>query len=134
MSDIADAARKYLGVRWVHQGRSRVRGLDCLGLVVVTMQDLGLEVEDCTAYRRLPDDKKLLRMVDAQMDKVALEDMLPGDVLLMHFKDRLRSPYHFAILDEDGYMIHGYAPARQVVRVPVADWIENIHSVYRVPR
>lgn len=133
MSDVVDTALKYLGVRWTHQGRSRTRGLDCLGLVIVTMQDLGLEPEDCTTYRRLPDDKKLLSMVDAQMDKVPIEDMAPGDVLLMHFKDRKKSPYHFAIVGYDDYIIHGYSPARRVVTEPILRWMDNIHSVYRLP-
>lgn len=124
---------KYLGVRWRHQGRARRTGLDCLGLVVVALEDLGYEVEDNTTYRRRPDDELLLAIVQRQLDEVPVEDMQSGDILLMHFQDRQRSPYHFAIVTEDGGMIHGYGPARKVVCDAVSTWSDNIHSVFRVP-
>jgi len=133
--DFVEAARKYIGLRWVHQGRSRTQGVDCLGLIVLAARDIGMKVEDCTGYRRRPDDRKLLRMVDEQMDRAPEGDPLePGDILLLHFKDRNTSPYHFAIVDKDtNYIIHGYAPHRRVVVDLSEAWLDNIHSVYRIP-
>jgi len=40
-SDVVAQARKYMGVRWAHQGRSPA-GMDCAGLVIRVAQDLGL--------------------------------------------------------------------------------------------
>jgi len=130
----AEAARKYIGLRWVHQGRSRSQGVDCLGLVVLAARDCGYVVNDCTAYRRRPDDKKLLRMVDEQMDRVPEGYPLePGDILLLHFKDRTTSPYHFAVVDVDvTRIIHGHAPHRRVVADVTASWLDNIYAVYRL--
>jgi cell wall-associated NlpC family hydrolase len=102
---------KYLGVRWRHQGRARKTGLDCLGLVVVALEDLGYDVKDNTTYRRRPNDRLLLSLVSQQLDEVPVEDIQSGDIILMHFKDRNKSPYHFAIYTENGGMVHGYAPA-----------------------
>jgi cell wall-associated NlpC family hydrolase len=124
---------KYLGVRWRHQGRARKTGLDCLGLVVVALEDLGYDVQDNTTYRRRPNDRLLLSLVSQQLDEVPVEDIQSGDIILMHFKDRNKSPYHFAIYTENGGMVHGYAPARKVVCDAIATWSDNIHSVFRVP-
>lgn len=130
-----EAVRKYIGLKWVHQGRSRTQGVDCLGLVVLAARDIGMEVEDCTSYRRRPDDQKLLSKVNDHFTAMpAGTELEPGDVLLIHFKDRNKSPYHFAVVDKDPrYIIHGYAPHRRVIVDLVESWLENIHSVYRIP-
>lgn len=47
-----DHARKYLGVPWRHQGRSR-GGLDCVGLVVLAARDCGLDAPLAATYGRL---------------------------------------------------------------------------------
>ena len=133
MHPLAESAMKYLGVRWRHQGRSRRSGLDCLGLLVVALEDLGFQVEDNTEYRRRPDDRKLLRLVRQQLDEVPLEELRSGDILLLHFKDRDKSPYHFSIVTEPGMMIHGYGIKRKVVLDCIDSWMDNIHSVFRVP-
>ena len=42
--DIVTCARQFLDVRFVHQGRSR-EGLDCLGLLIATAREAGLDFE-----------------------------------------------------------------------------------------
>lgn len=133
--EFADAVRKYVGLRWVHQGRSKTQGVDCLGLVVLAARDCGYDVEDCDHYRRRPDDKKLLYMVDKQMDRVPEGAPLePGDILLIHFNGRTKSPYHFAVVDKDPErIIHGHAPYRRVVTDLTSEWVDNVSAVYRLP-
>lgn len=58
-SDILAKARDFLGVRWMHQGRS-IHGIDCAGLVVRVHQDLGLPIEDIRGYRRAPNGHMFL--------------------------------------------------------------------------
>lgn len=131
--DFVEAARSYLGTRWVHQGRSKA-GIDCLGLVVRSAWDCGYDLVDCKKYRRRPDDKKLLHMVDMQMDRVSKDDIQPGDILLIFFNGRKTSPYHFAIVDKDPRcIIHGHAPHRKVIMDSIDSWEDQIHSVYRLP-
>lgn len=55
-----NAARSYIGVPWVHQGRTR-RGLDCIGLVVVSARACGLDVPLLSRYGRTPDYPQLKR-------------------------------------------------------------------------
>jgi cell wall-associated NlpC family hydrolase len=133
MHPLAESAMKYVGVRWRHQGRSRTSGLDCLGLLVVSLEDMGLEVEDHTSYDRRPDARRLLRMVSAQLDPVPLDEIRSGDILLLHFKDVHKSPYHFAIVTERGRVVHGYGIRRKIVVDTLDSWEDNIHSVFRVP-
>lgn len=53
-------ARSYLGVPWVHQGRSRT-GLDCVGLIVISARNCGLDVPMLANYGRTPDYRQLKR-------------------------------------------------------------------------
>tara|TARA_R100000951_G_scaffold114960_1_gene121520 strand:+ start:19013 stop:19438 length:426 start_codon:yes stop_codon:yes gene_type:complete len=133
MHPLAESAMKYVGVRWRHQGRCRASGLDCLGLLVVSLQDLGLEVQDQTSYDRRPDHRNLLRRVSSQLDSVSVDDISSGDILLLHFKDTNKSPYHFAIVTERGRIVHGYGIKKKIVVDMLDSWKDNIHSVFRVP-
>jgi len=47
------AARDYVGVPFVHQGRGR-GGLDCAGLVIAAARDCGLPVPPALRYAPLP--------------------------------------------------------------------------------
>ena len=62
MREIADTARNYLGVPFVHQGRSP-QGLDCVGLLVQVAEDLGFEAHDFAAYSLRPSSKQLMRLI-----------------------------------------------------------------------
>lgn len=52
-AQIVDAARAYLGVKWVHQGRT-AHGVDCIGLLLRAGWDAGLELPDFPNYTRTP--------------------------------------------------------------------------------
>lgn len=55
---LSEAALKYIGVPFMHQGRTR-RGLDCVGLLALSMRDCGYVVENIPSYGRQPADGKL---------------------------------------------------------------------------
>ncbi len=130
--DVVDAARAYLGVRWVHQGRQRSLGLDCLGLIIVVAEDLGYKPKDHLAYSREPDPQLLQALVAEQFTKVDREPVA-GDMVLLHFHARRKSPYHFGIVTERGTMIHGHGPSRKVVEQPLRMYADQIHSVFEFP-
>jgi len=110
--DVVDAARSYLGVPWRHQGRARRVGLDCLGLLVVVAEDLGYYPQDYLCYTREPDPRLLHHMVNEQFNAVD-RDPIAGDMVLVHFHSRRKSPYHFGIITENETMIHGHGPSRK---------------------
>ena len=67
-----------------------------------------------TSTGRTPDAKVLIGGCDRFLDRIAIADAAPGDVLVMAFS---REPQHFAIISEADpmYLIHAYAQARRVV-------------------
>lgn len=127
--DVVDAARKYLGVKWKHQGRMPESGLDCLGFIVQVAKDLGMEPHDPVDYTRMPDGQRLMQELNVQLKPVLTYDT--GDVLLMRMGT---NPQHLAIVTETGGIIHSYANIRRVVEHPLDDeWKSRIVCAYSVP-
>lgn len=125
--EIVAAARRYLGVRWVHQGRT-ARGLDCLGLVIRTAQDVGLTREDFTAYARIPDGGRLLAELRKRLQPAPRPQ--PGDVLVMRFD---RWPIHVALCTDVG-AIHAAAQFRRVVEHRLdAQWQARVCGAFTLP-
>ena len=134
------AARRYLGVRFRHQGRSPIHGLDCLGLLVAVAEDCGLEHHgrraasfDATDYGHIPDAARLSDGLRALMRVVDPVTMAAGDVLLLRIDGNAQ---HVGIVGDyppHGFsLIHAYAPARRVVEHRLdAGWQERIVATLR---
>ncbi len=141
--EVIAAARLLLGVRFTHQGRSR-DGVDCLGLLIVTAQSLGLtfggegvEALDVPTYGTRPDIVLLRKKLDEHLVPIALTDVQPADIVLLKIDG---SPQHLALLGDypiagELSMIHAYAPARKVVEHRYdAQWRANSYAAYRLPQ
>lgn len=91
--DVVATARGWLGVPFLHQGRSR-SGVDCAGLVICVGRELGeLATDfDVNGYRRSPDGS-MLRECDARL--VAISAPEPGAVAMMRFSEE---PQHLAFV------------------------------------
>jgi cell wall-associated NlpC family hydrolase len=139
---IVDAARAYLGVPHHHQGRHRVAGLDCVGLLLAVAQDIGAEWHDLEGYSRSGAETadlmgySLLRSHMARsLDEIPIEQAGPGDVWLF-WVERMLVPHHVAIVTNSDRMIHAAArlaggrPGR-VVEVPLGRWKDQIDSAWR---
>lgn len=127
--EIIAAARRYLGVRYHHQGRNRA-GLDCAGLVVAVARDLGVSTAgDMIGYSRTPDGASLKAALDSSAAR-PVSDFQPGDILLMRFQAQ---PQHIAIATDIG-IIHSYLMARRVVEHRLdAEWRARIVAAYAFP-
>lgn len=102
---VVDAARRWDGTKWRHQGRHR-EGVDCVGLVVMVCRELGLSDYDFLAYGREPDARRFLPHFTAagaiRIDPKAAGD---GDLILFH---------------QDGFPMHsGFLATRRGVRTVV---------------
>lgn len=73
------AARRWLGTRWVHQGRG-VPGLDCAGLVIKVHEGVGLVAEDMQGYRRTPNSIQFLEHIRRQTKPAA--SPTPGSIVI----------------------------------------------------
>lgn len=138
MSLLVDAARKYIGVRWRHRGRS-ARGLDCAGLPWRAYKDCGVDLPDFLLYGPEPHNDGLISHISEALGKpVALAPVLPemlrlGDVIVLRFDIQ---PHHVAIVTEYPYgglgLIHADGHYGRVLETRLApDVIKRITHVFR---
>lgn len=125
-------ARSYIRTPYAHQGRFPGLALDCAGLVVCAARACGIAVNDVAGYSRTPDGVTFLAGIEAQMDKVNLKDLQPGDVLAFTF---LLDPQHAAMVVQVGDVIrvvHAHMRVRQTVEHALDEtWIRRICGAYR---
>jgi cell wall-associated NlpC family hydrolase len=111
--DVIAEARKWIGTRWVHQGRTEM-GVDCAGLVLKVGEAVGAPVEDMLGYRRSPDGVLFRQHIVQQTTFEPYPK--PGSIGLFR---EARFPTHTGIfaLDENGKLtlIHAYMPYGKVM-------------------
>lgn len=130
--DFIAAARGMLGVPFKHQGRSPRFGLDCAGLAVCAARQCGLNVEDFTAYQRLPNTSDFLATLHKNCDRLLAGEERPGDLLIFEFSN---NPQHLAILTAPGRIIHAYgagAIAKVVEHDMDATWRAKQRAAFRL--
>jgi cell wall-associated NlpC family hydrolase len=115
VDEIQAAARSFVGVPFVHQGRSRA-GCDCVGLLILVANAIGVETVD-RPYPQQPPEGMLPESLEANgLRAVPIERRRFGDVVSFRF--RRRYAQHAGILVERGgeeYLVHAYRPAGAVV-------------------
>ena len=129
---IASCALEYVGTPYIHQGRKKGVGVDCAGLIVCVLQDLGLyQGGDITDYTMNPDGFLLQHTLDKHLKKVNKEELQNGDILLFKF---LNNPQHLAFYISDDYMVHSYNDLEYKVIYHRLDskWLKRLVAVYRV--
>jgi len=111
---VIDEARKYLGVPWVHQGRN-MHGIDCLGLIEVSVKKLGIIIEHQANYSRFYNPGALISELKKygckEIDK---EEGQHGDILLIKVG---RFPSHIGFLtfkEKDRWFLHSFEVAKHV--------------------
>lgn len=124
---IVSIARECLGVKWVHQGRSEIYGIDCIGLLVYVAKRIHYPLKDIVDYQRVADGKQLIAELEAQLK--ASSEPAPGKVVAVSFNNR-KTPQHVGILTSVG-IIHTYTKVGKVVEHRLNDtWLKRIHSIY----
>lgn len=125
---IVDQSRTWLDTRWVHQGRTRF-GVDCAGLLVMVLRELGQPVEDMEGYRRTPDGRVFREFIRNQT--VMAPTIRPGTIAL--FRD-LQFPTHcgfFAERDGKLTVIHAHVAHRKVIEEPFEHELPKLLIDYR---
>lgn len=144
--DAVEAARAYLGVPFVHQGRTR-RGLDCIGLVALALIDAGmghyaLHPANRTDYGRDPHEGLLERRLrDIFGEPVAtappgqpidLCACRPGDVAALAYAGPIR---HVGLIAEHPHglsLIHTDSHLGRVTEHRIDDrWARRVALVFR---
>ena len=149
---IVSQARTWLGTKYHHQGRlkksaSGAGGVDCIGLIVGVIDELGIRGEngkplaqaDEFNYSMYPERGRLVVSIAKHLQEVPKEKMAVGDVLL--FKT-FNDPQHVGLLTEypsgaqetQWGLIHCNSSAGRVVEQPLsATWERMLTHVYRFP-
>ena len=111
--ELADAARTLLGTPFRAGGRCARRGVDCVGLVALSLSAIGRDVAPLPCYNlRRSTIASLLPFVRAAgLDQVTGPHMV-GDMLLLCPS---AAQYHLAICSGDSIIIHAHAGLRRVV-------------------
>ena len=129
MPDItaSQIARQFVGARWRHQGRSRDRGIDCAGVVILTAKQLGVLPSDfdITGYLRAPNPEKFVGQFKRFLVEKPVPKMASDDVVLMHDNSY---PCHCGILSiHPRYgtlsVIHSSAGLRKTVEEPLSSGV-----------
>ena len=127
--DFIAQLRTYLGVPFWHCGRNR-NGVDCVGLPICALRDLGYPLADVPAqYSVHVDPDVLCGWIERYCVRVDLVDAQAGDLLL--FTSR-RNPQHVAVLTSPGTMIHAWDAVDAVSEhVVTSAWWKVLYCVYR---
>lgn len=133
---LVQAARSFQGVKFRHRGRNPMVGLDCAGLIIVSLKKIGLDPIDLKAYGREPHNDGLRQVVEANLGRpISITQAAPGDVVLLRFDIH---PHHLGVLGDYALgglsLIHAYAEAGKVVEHRFDDtWRHRVCDVYRLP-
>ena len=125
-------ARRWVGVPYVHQGRTRF-GVDCIGLILCVRDALApwqALIGETRNYARHPRDGLLLDRVREHCAE--LERPEDGAMILIRWP-KTPEPSHVAIY-AGGNLIHAYQRAKRVVETGFrAHWQRDAHSYWRLP-
>lgn len=124
-------ARSWVGVPFVHQGRSR-HGVDCAGFVVALMRSAGelpADFEDVSNYARRPNGE-LLTLISRYCSRTSQE--YPGLLVLIRWPRDVQ-PSHVALLTGPT-LIHCYERRGAVVEHSYRGaWRRDTHSLWMLP-
>ncbi len=94
-------ARSMIGAQWRHRGR-KPWAVDCIGLVILSLESVGFEVKDKKDYSRYPWNDGLQDALKEHFGDPVI-DIKKGDVILMQFENA-DGPCHVGIVAD---YIHG---------------------------
>ena len=139
VKQVIDEARTWVETPFLHQGRIKGRGADCVGLIIGVAHALGLTEFDYREYGRIPVPEKMGQILEDNLIKVDSSEIQPGCVLWLSFI----KPRHLALLTDNNTIIHineriaprkrGELRGRCVEHVLDDAWKRRIVQVYKIP-
>ena len=133
-SEIVAEARTWLDTPYLHQGRRKSHGVDCLGLIVGVGKALGLLDYDHRAYSPQPDAVTLQCLCELHL--VRRDDLRPGSIALLWMAHR-GVPQHMAIVtDLPGRLgiIHAHQRLGAVREHGLDEfWAKRVLAIYDFP-
>lgn len=145
---IVNAARRYLGVRYLHQGRIDInaapqhQACDCIGLVIAAAQHMNARTPLTNAdiasideqnYPMLPDEQRLIYMMQKHLRPRDISDIQEGDIALFRMGKRAQ---HLGIITDYAApqhkgVIHCYRNSGKVVEHHLDEkWRSRITALF----
>ena len=142
-AEVVAEARRWVGVPFAHQGRTRA-GTDCGGLIGGVAVALGIVPGDWWGrcfdpahggYSRQPSNGQLRSVCDSFMRCIEIEDARPGDVAMMRFH---ADPMHLGFLADYRHggmsIVHALSAIGEVCEHRLSSlWRDRMVAVYRLP-
>lgn len=133
---IVDTARGWLDIRYRHQGRSKEKGVDCVGLIIGVGEEIGLQLIAPEFYAESPSSNLVLRYADKQLVSIPNKELAIGRVAILWGFDR-NEAQHLAIVGEHAgrlTMIHSFSKAGKVLEHSWDSfWMKRLVRVYEFP-
>lgn len=143
-AQIIAKAREYVGTPFVHLGRQKGVGIDCVGLVLCVAEDLGLVDSngvlllktDYATYSPQPSGQGLVQRELVRRTKRKLANQfLPGDIVSLRVPIE---PCHVGIITEYKgvpYIVHAYSGGERkcIEHIFNAQWQRRVSTVFEFP-
>lgn len=134
---VISEARGWKGTRYVHQGRMKGVGVDCIGLILGVGRNCGVmdwtdaSIAPWMGYARTPNPERMRAGLAAHLD--VIEDPRTGDIAWLGWRKHM--PMHLAILGElrgRRTLIHAAADIGSCVEHDYsADWVDKTIGWWR---
>ena len=130
--EIIKVARSIIGTPYVHQGRIKGVGVDCVGLILIVARELNFTDFEISGYGRRSEGVEMFTELKKQCGN-PVENPLPGDILMFAEGDWR----HCGILSEkDGFdtIIHTHRASKKCVEHSLDGyWQTLIFAAFRFP-
>lgn len=130
-----EKARSLIGTKWRHLGRSD-KGIDCLGLVILSLKAAGFEQKYDRKYGREPWKDGLRESLKDHFGEpiIGFENYKVGDIALLRWPNN-EQPSHVGIIANYRYgglsLIHSYSLISVTEHRIDNKWKNMIVEVYR---
>lgn len=135
INDYLVMVRSLVECKYVHAGRTR-EGLDCVGVAILPLIEMGIYMPDEYNYTREAFDSTLASEIGKRLIEIDPDSREAGDILLFWCNPKTRMPQHVAVyVANTPYetIVHAYLPVGSVVESPIGPWARRITHAFRIP-
>ena len=137
---IAERAWSFVGTPWIHQGRRKGVGVDCIGMVIGAVKEVDDFGYDHTSYSMDPNWPLLKSQMEMYAGCVSSTEegatpaelklvMEPGDILVFNL---FGQPRHVGMFVGDNTFLHSFATLGEVAPFQLnGKWLRRMFAVYR---
>lgn len=127
-SELIRVGRTYIGTPFLHQGRVKGEGIDCVGFLICLFKEVGIIQSDWdfTRYNYFNDGEKIHEYILNWGDEISINLIKPGDVVRLKMYENAQ---HAGLISDYG-LIH---VLKKTCEHSINDkWQKRICQAYRI--